>query len=108
MKPVQEVFLETEWGDEDAARQARDDRASELQAQGLMCNCENLYTVDGYRVFLVEATEADLEDAPSGRRERYSSPTKRSDRPIPRSTTPPEREDQSEHPPNLYRKRREG
>jgi hypothetical protein len=107
MKPVQEVFLETEWGDEDAARQARDNRASELQAQGLICNCENLYNVDGYRVFLVEATEANLDDTPSGRRERYSSPTKRSDRPVPRSSSS-EREDTEEHPPNLYRKRREG
>jgi hypothetical protein len=106
MKPVQEVFLETEWGDEDAARQARDDRASELQAQGLICNCENLYTVDGYRVFLVEATEANLDDVPSGRRDRYSSPTKRVDRPVPRSSSS-EQEDPVEHPPNLYRKRRQ-
>ncbi|HEY9623160.1 MAG TPA: hypothetical protein V6C78_22580 [Crinalium sp.] len=107
MKPIQEVFLETEWGDEDAARQARDEKACELQAQGLICNCENLYTVDGYRVFLVEATEAELEDAPPSRRDRYSSTPRRSERPVPKSSSP-EQGDRVEHPPNLYRKRKEG
>ena len=52
---VQEVFLETQWDDETTARQARDDRAAQLQSQGYLTTCENLWTVDGHRVFLVEA-----------------------------------------------------
>jgi hypothetical protein len=62
MKPIQETFLETDWDDEASARAARDARATELQAQGLVCSCENLYNVMGYRVFLLEATEMDTID----------------------------------------------
>jgi hypothetical protein len=111
MKPIQDVFLETQWGDEETARQARDDRAAQLQAQGLVCNCENLYTVDGYRVFLVEATESELDDIPTSKRDRYSTLPKRADRPMPRSSSRVSGEGDSgsvgvEHPPNLYRKRK--
>jgi hypothetical protein len=111
MKPIQDVFLETEWGDEGAARQARDARAAELQAQGLICNCENLYTVDGYRVFLVESTEAELEDVSSSKQNRHNASSKKLDRPVRKSPPPlPPRKDVvetgEEHPPNLYRKRR--
>jgi hypothetical protein len=59
MKTIQETFLETDWGDEETARQARNDRAEQLEAQGLLCTCENLYNVLGYRVFLLEAREAE-------------------------------------------------
>jgi hypothetical protein len=59
MKTIQETFLETDWDDEETARAARDARAEELQAQGLICTRENLYNVSGYRVFLVEAREAE-------------------------------------------------
>jgi hypothetical protein len=58
MSAVQETFLEIEWGGEEEARHARDQRAAQLQEQGLVCTCENLYNVYGYRVFTVEATEA--------------------------------------------------
>jgi hypothetical protein len=110
MKAIQDVFLETEWGDEDTACQARDARAAELQAQGLICNCENLYTVNGYRVFLVEATEAELEDV-SSKQNRHHTASKKLDRPVRKSPPPlPSRKDVvetgEEHPPNLYRKRR--
>lgn len=80
MKPVQEVFLETQFDDELAARQARDNRAAQLQAQGLLCTCEDLYTVDGYRVFLVVATEVDPEGSQvSSGTEGQSRPVKLSD-----------------------------
>jgi hypothetical protein len=59
MKPIQETFLETDWENEEEARQARDLRAEQLQAQGLVCTCENLYNVLGKRVFLLEAKEAE-------------------------------------------------
>ena len=59
MAEVQEVFLEFEWEDELAARQARDDRASQLQEQGYVTTCENLWNVNGQRVFLVKAAKAE-------------------------------------------------
>lgn len=63
MKPIQETFLELDWEDADEARQARDARAEELQAQGLVCVLENLYNaVDGRQVFMVIATEAEKID----------------------------------------------
>lgn len=56
MSSIQEVFIEKDWDDAGAARQQRDQRAIELQAQGLICTCENLYTVEGQRVFVLVAT----------------------------------------------------
>ncbi len=55
-KVIQEVFLELEWNDEAEARNARDQRAQELQQQGYLCVYENLFTVYGYRVFLLKAS----------------------------------------------------
>jgi hypothetical protein len=55
-KSIQEVFLELEWNDEAEARQARDQRAAELQQQGYLCVYENLFTVYGHRVFLLKAS----------------------------------------------------
>ncbi|MBD2057906.1 hypothetical protein H6F88_18090 [Oculatella sp. FACHB-28] len=64
MKPIQETFLELDWEDADEARQARDTRAEELQAQGFVCVLENLYNaVDGRQVFMIVATEAEKIDA---------------------------------------------
>lgn len=58
MKPMEETFLELDWDGEEEARQARDARAKELQAQGLVCTLENLYNaVNGRRVFIVIATK---------------------------------------------------
>jgi hypothetical protein len=56
-KVIQEVFLELEWNDEAEARKARDLRAQELQQQGYLCVYENLFTVYGYRVFLLKASQ---------------------------------------------------
>lgn len=64
MKPLEETFLELDWDSEDEARQARDARAAELQAQGLVCTVENLYNaVNGRRVFIVSATKAEPLDS---------------------------------------------
>ncbi len=56
---IQEVFLESDWQDEDEARAARDGRAEQLQAQGFVCICENLFTVAGQRVFLLAADRSE-------------------------------------------------
>jgi hypothetical protein len=55
-KPIQEVFREWEWEDLAQTRQARDQRADELNAQGYRCVCETLYTVWGHCVFVLTAT----------------------------------------------------
>lgn len=58
MSLIQEVFVETDWEETHQARAARDERAAQLQAQGLMCSCTTLQRVtDGHYVFLVEAQE---------------------------------------------------
>lgn len=62
MKMIQETFLELDWEDEAQARQARDARATQLQDQGYVCTYENLYTVAGYRVFLLQATQEEVVD----------------------------------------------
>lgn len=82
MAEVQEIFLETEWDDEYAARQARDDRASQLQAEGYVTTCENLWTVNGQRVFLIEAARPEriepthMEDSSVDRSSRSNTGTK--------------------------------
>jgi hypothetical protein len=63
MKAITETFLETDWEDEAEARQARDDRAAELTAQGFVCICQDLWNVADRRVFLVEATQPEIEDS---------------------------------------------
>lgn len=53
---LQEVFLESDWEDVAQARAARDQRANQLQAQGLICSFEDLFrATDGRRVFLLKA-----------------------------------------------------
>jgi hypothetical protein len=52
---VSEVFCEIDFEDAAAARQQRDLRIEVLQAQGLVCIAENLYRVDGKRVYLLMA-----------------------------------------------------
>lgn len=55
---IQDVFLEIDWDYPEEAQAARDQRAAQLQAQGLSCRCLTLYRPnDGTRVFLVEAQE---------------------------------------------------
>jgi hypothetical protein len=78
MKTIQETFLELDWEDEAQARQARDTRVNELQEQGYVCTCENLYTVTGYRVFLLEAVKGEpIEDTAPKTRELNLRPKKR-------------------------------
>jgi len=80
---IQEVFIETTWEDADMARQRRDERSQELEATGLECHRENLYTVDGRRVFLLTATPPEPEPSPknqgkpAGPRLRPSRPGRR-------------------------------
>jgi hypothetical protein len=56
MNPISEVFRELDFDDATAARQQRDNRLSELQTQGMVCIGENLYHVEGWRVFTLVAT----------------------------------------------------
>jgi hypothetical protein len=91
MKPIEETFLELDWDSEEEARQARDARAAELQAQGLFCILENLYNiVNGRRVFVVIATKAEPLDSltaqDSKRRDSRSDGSKRRSL-IPKSKT---------------------
>lgn len=80
---IQEVFIESPWEDEDTTRQRRDERYGELAAAGLECRRENLYTVDGRRVFLVTATPVE-EEAPAVQttREKPTAPRLRTGRPV--------------------------
>jgi hypothetical protein len=72
---IQEVFLETDWDEAAQARAARDQRASQLQAEGLNCSCSTLYRItDGRCVFLVEAQTPEDEAAERQPSRRSSSP----------------------------------
>jgi hypothetical protein len=84
MSMRQEVFLETAWEDAEAARQARDDRAAQLEAQGLVCSCETLATVEGRLVFVVVATDPPMTARPRQTQEQIRS----SRRPRPEPTDP--------------------
>jgi hypothetical protein len=65
MNPTSEVFRELDFDDATAARQQRDDRLSELQTQGMVCVGENLYHVEGWRVFTLVATPPTRQVSPS-------------------------------------------
>jgi hypothetical protein len=56
MNSISEVFRELDFDDATAARQQRDQRLNELQTQGMICVGENLYHVEGWRVFTLIAT----------------------------------------------------
>jgi hypothetical protein len=56
MNSFSEVFRELDFEDAAEARQQRDLRLSQLQEQGLVCVGENLYHVEGWRVFTLVAT----------------------------------------------------
>jgi hypothetical protein len=85
---ISEVFCEIDFEDAAAARQQRDLRVEVLQAQGLFCVAENLYRVDGKRVYLLTA------DAPRDKEQTAAAPLARAqprrDRPV-RSTNKFER-----------------
>ena len=55
MTVIQEAYVESVWEEAEAVRQRRDARYAELQASGLECHREDLYTVDLRRVFVVTA-----------------------------------------------------
>lgn len=58
MPLIQETFVETDWEEPTQAKEARDQRAAQLQAQGWLCECSTLYRItDGHRVFFLEARE---------------------------------------------------
>jgi hypothetical protein len=56
MNRISEVFREVDFEDAAVARQQRDVRLSQLQEEGLVCVGENLYHVEGWRVFTLVAT----------------------------------------------------
>lgn len=78
MPVLQEAFLEIDWGGEEEAQQARDQRVAQLQEQGFICTYENLYNVYGYRVFTLEATSVEPTQPDRSTSLRHSS----SDRPV--------------------------
>jgi RES domain-containing protein len=79
---IQEVFLETDWDEAAQALAARDERASQLEAEGMTCSCTTLYRItDGRRVFLVEAqSPEDLEAERQPSRRNSSSRRPRKDK----------------------------
>jgi hypothetical protein len=110
MNPISEVFRELDFDDATAARQQRDDRLSELQTQGMVCVGENLYHVEGWRVFTLVATPptrrqvSPSESAPvqssrrdASRRATTDEPTQtqQKGRPRPRSSSSLERQSDS-------------
>jgi hypothetical protein len=54
---ILEVFCEVNFESAEEARLCRNQRIIELQAQGMACSAENLYRVDGKRVYLLTAEE---------------------------------------------------
>jgi hypothetical protein len=94
MSSIQEVFLETDWDDARSAQRQRDQRMQELQAQGLICTSENLYNINGQRVFILVATPPIKERLSRGelvanREERpaRSEGSQRPARPVPKFET---------------------
>lgn len=56
---IQEVYVESTWHDAAALQRQRDERYRALEASGYACERQDLYRVDGLRVFLVSATLAE-------------------------------------------------
>lgn len=60
MKPIQEVFQESDWEELEQAQQARENRVAYWQAQGYLCSCETLYNaITGRRILLLEVSLPD-------------------------------------------------
>jgi hypothetical protein len=109
MNSISEVFRELDFDDATAARQQRDQRLTELQTQGMVCIGENLYHVEGWRVFTLVATpptrQVEHPESVSVRSARWaSSPrstageqpnTQRKGRPQPRSSSSLEQQPES-------------
>ena len=71
MTVIQEVYIESVWEEAEAVRQRRDARYAELQASGLECHREDLYTVDLRRVFVVTATPIEVMAPKQSRQTEY-------------------------------------
>ena len=69
---LQEVFIESDWEDALVARSQRDSRMAELRNERMVCTAENLWNVQGYRVYLLVALPDVAEVIPEAsiRRER--------------------------------------
>jgi hypothetical protein len=52
---ISEVFCEVDFENVEEARLRRNQRIVELQSHGMACTAENLYRVDGKRVYLLTA-----------------------------------------------------
>ena len=75
MPLIQETFVETDWEEPIQAREARDQRAAQLQDQGWQCQCSTLYRVtDGRRVYLLEAREPEQIEVVDTRPKRKVAP----------------------------------
>jgi hypothetical protein len=57
-----EVFNELDFDDAAEALQRRNERLLELQAQGMICTYEDLYRVDGRRVYMLTANPPSSSD----------------------------------------------
>ena len=79
---MQEAFVEIDMY-EGTARQQRDQRAAELQAQGYDCRCQTLYRVlDGMPVYLIEVQK--LEPPETSRSRSVNKSARRRDDGSPR------------------------
>lgn len=77
MTSVQTTFLEIDYETPEAARTARDEQATQLEAQGISCRRETLYrATDGRCVFVITMNETDTEDI----KEEIAAPARRRDR----------------------------
>jgi hypothetical protein len=88
MSLLPEVFLETHWDDAAIALQHCNIRKAELQAQGFLCTTENLYTVNGDRLFILVATPPNAAEL---RGEFPKSDRPSSSKPSPQNRTLPTR-----------------
>jgi hypothetical protein len=68
---ISEVFCEVDFEDAEEARLRRNQRIVELQGQGMVCTAENLYRVDGKRVYLLTS------EMPSSQERGVEDPTPR-------------------------------
>lgn len=91
MRPLAEVFLESEFDSSEIARQHRDERLTQLQAQGYVCRAENLYTIHtGMRIFTVIATPPlEATDLALGTKKKKTIPSSLPHAARPRSTATP-------------------
>ncbi|MCU0569617.1 MAG: hypothetical protein MUF49_23960 [Oculatellaceae cyanobacterium Prado106] len=72
---MSEVFLELDFEDAEEAQRQRDLRMEVLQAEGWVCTPENLYRVDGKRVYLLTA------DMPSTQEDKADHSPRRKTKP---------------------------